>query len=81
MKKKICDICISATGSTDSVAFPYAELTRTRCLKEQTLFFMNELTFFFIVKMEKIFQSYYIHVCFKPINLKNFLLICVTRLI
>jgi len=48
-KEKICDICISATGSTDFIVLPYSELTIARCLKEETLFFMNEPTFYFIL--------------------------------
>lgn len=71
-KEKVRDTCINATGSTDSIVLPYTELTIARCFKEQSLFFMNEPTIFFIVKMEKIFQTYYKHVCSKSINLKNF---------
>lgn len=56
IKKKgnICDICISAVGSTDAIVFPYADLTRTRCFKEQTLFFfLMKQRFIFFYKWKK----------------------------
>lgn len=62
-----------SVGSTDATIFPYADLTRTRCFKEQTLLFLNETTFYFLLQMENIFRDYYTQVCSKQeINLTNF---------
>lgn len=43
-----------------------------RCFKQETLFFINEQTFNFILEMEKIFRMYYEQVRPKSFDLKLF---------
>lgn len=69
---KICDNCISAIGNNTPTEYSYATLTRMRCFKEEILFFLNEDTFNFILKMENIFRTYYEQVSSKSYNLKLF---------
>ena len=72
---KVCDNCINATtGNTSSNEYSYATFTEIRCFKEKSLFFINEQTFDFILKLENIFRMYYDKVCLMPFDVKLFLI-------
>lgn len=57
--QKVCKKCIPCTGSFKASIAAYSKLTSLRCYKEDTLFFVNRLTFNFFVEMEYIFRTYF----------------------
>lgn len=71
-KQTVCNFCVNATGSRNSTDYPYASLTRHKCYEEETLFFINETMFKFIVSMEVIFRSFYETVWTLDIDLNKF---------
>lgn len=58
-RQKTCDICISKIGSRDPIDEEYANLTGSKCYTDETLFFVNAITFEFILSLEKIFRYYF----------------------
>lgn len=67
-----CDACLNAVGGLHHYGLPYERLTKIKCYRKDTLFYCNEETFNFILKLEEIFQNYFEIVSEQNINLKSF---------
>lgn len=67
-KQKVCKNCFTKLGGFRSNLNKYSRLTSLKCYKTKSLFFINEKTFDFFLKMECIFRTYF------PVvyNIKNF---------
>lgn len=72
--QKTCNRCLSCVGGNRVNFTHYNRLTALRCYGEKTLFFVNQLTFEFLKKMEEMFRTYGKTNLFRDnINLKKYL--------
>lgn len=71
-RERVCQTCISATGSKNSNNNFYSALTRLRSKHASALFYVHPITFNFFLQMTKIFMTYYPHLRSKTnINMKQ----------
>lgn len=53
-----CKVCLRSAGSDSCIPYQFAKLTQLKCYTEHTLFFVNEETHNFFLKMEFVFRQY-----------------------
>lgn len=55
---RVCEMCLNSAGSTDFNGHRFATFVLRKCFKQNTLFFANDQTFDYFVKIETIFRQY-----------------------
>ena len=72
-RQNICEECVVSVSAEEGFEAVYTKYTTDKkYTSESQLFFMNELTFFYFLKMERVFQSYIEYVKLNNINANEF---------